>query len=808
MHPLRRLSVSWTVVCLVIAATGASAARRPAPARQEAIVQDAVAPDSPVQAAPIQAASLRGTVVDEGGGVLPGATVSIATPDGRVRATTVSDTNGDFRVTGLADGRYVVTAELPGFAPGRVADVEVGQSSAREVRIILRPASVTDAVTVTATRTATPLSQVPQSVTVVDHATLERELGVTDNLTAVLAKTVPGLGPSRETEAIFGQSLRGRDMLVLIDGVPQNFELRVGATDELSRLTSSAVDRVEVVRGASAIFGASAAGGIINIVTRQISGRPRAEVVLGTTFSAVHPGDSVDTRATLSAGGTAGVTSWFAAGAYDRTRGDFDADGNRIPQLSFDSDMRFIDAMGSAGWSWSGSRRIDVRGGLRDARLRRGFAADGGVFGVTPASAVRVPIGYGAATDQPQVPVETPFKRQVQGQAGYSDPGFAAGPLSVRLYAMTYDRRNTFADFFGGQLESDLNKQGGRVDVETRLPIGSGASLHWGADVARYGHVEPMSGGQPFVPEMRQISAAAFGQLSAAIGPRVTARAGVRFEHFRLRIDDFTTHPVYGSRDVEGGTLTYGAPTGNAGLVWNVGENVDVFASFAQGFSVTEVGRLLRDTRLPSVAVARPEAQTVNNIEVGTRARVARADLTASAYRSWSRLGTTFIINPLTGIPEILRAPERISGVEATVAVPFGRWRVGGIASVQRGSYDPDLDDVYSPLPGFRIAPVTASAYVGYVTSPWDAQVRVTTNGRRDVFDGSTNYGEGRVEPITLVDLAGRVALPGGRLSIGVANLLNRLYVPAPNQAFNTDLLYITGRGTTISLAYTVDLLR
>ena len=78
---------------------------------------------------------------------------------------------------------------------------------------------------------------------------------------------------SRESESNFGQNLRGRGMLVLLDGVPQNFELRQGALDELSRIDVSRIERIEGVRGASAASVSEAAGGIINIITK--SGVPR-----------------------------------------------------------------------------------------------------------------------------------------------------------------------------------------------------------------------------------------------------------------------------------------------------------------------------------------------------------------------------------------------------------------------------------------------------------------------------------------------------------------------------------------------------
>jgi iron complex outermembrane receptor protein len=420
---------------------------------------------------------------------------------------------------------------------------------------------------------------------------------------------------------------------------------------------------------------------------------------------------------------------------------------------------------------------------------------------------LEVPLGYGTIFDVPLVPLDVPFKREVQAQVGYRHSDVLGSAASVQAYVLDYRRRNTFSDFFGAQLEPDFDKQGVRLDVETPLGTTTWTSLHWGADAARYFHVEPMSDGQAFVPPIRQASLAGFAQLSVALGSRATARGGVRYEQFRVAIDDFVTHSVYGGTAVEGGTLTYGAPTGNAGVTWSATADVDLYGGFSQGFSITEVGRLLRDTTLPSVEAAKPEAQRVNNLEGGVRARLGRASLAAAVYRSWSELGTTFSLHPSTGLPFIIRAPERIAGAEFAVDVPLDAgWRTGGQFSVQSGEYDPDDTGAYRPLPGFRIAPPTLSGYVGLIRAGWDAQVRVSFSGERDEFPGSEEYGEGRVEPVTLVDLALQRDVANGRLSIAVANLFNRLYVPAPNQAFNSGYLYIAGRGATISATYTLSI--
>jgi iron complex outermembrane receptor protein len=745
-------------------------------------------------------------VTDRTGAALPGVTIILSPIDGGgQRAAVVTDGEGRFVLSSVAPGRYRLDAQLAGFAPGVLEAVDVPTRNGA-FEVVLQPASLHEAVTVTAARTATPLSQIPATVTLIDHDTLTRELRVTDSLPDVLAKTVPGMGPSRETEGIFGQSLRGRDMLVLVDGVPQNFELRIGATDELSRVSPFFLDRVEVVRGASAAFGASAAGGIVNLIT-QSPERRHIEASIGTSFSATHPGNSFDRRLSLGGGERRGSTSWFGAGSFNGLAGDFDADGNRIPQLFLDSETRLFDVMGRVGHELAPGQQLSVSGVFRHGRLQEAYAPDPGEFGVRPSGAVEVPLGYGTIFDVPSVPLEVPFKREFQAQVGYRQSDVLGSAASVQAYFLDYSRRNTFSDFFGAQLEPDFDKQGVRLDVETPLRTTTLTSLHWGVDAARYFHVEPMSDGQAFVPPIHQASIAGFAQLSVALGSRATARGGVRYERFRVAIDDFVTHPVYGANAVEGGTLTYGAATGNVGVTWSLTPDVDLYGGFSQGFSITEVGRLLRDTVLPSVEAAKPEAQRVNNLEAGVRTRMGRASLAAAIYRSWSELGTTFSLHPSTGLPFIIRAPERIAGAEIAVDVPLAAgWRAGGQFSLQSGEYDPDDTGAYRPLPGFRIAPPMLSGYLGLIRAGWDGQIRVSVSGERDEFPGSEEYGEGRVEPVTLVDVAVQRDVPGGRLSVAVANLFNRLYVPAPNQAFNSGYLYIAGRGATVSATYTLSL--
>jgi iron complex outermembrane receptor protein len=286
-------------------------------------------------------------------------------------------------------------------------------------------------------------------------------------------------------------------------------------------------------------------------------------------------------------------------------------------------------------------------------------------------------------------------------------------------------------------------------------------------------------------------------------------RGGVRFEDFTVDIDDFQQNPAFGGRSVRGGTLDYDATTFNIGGVVSAAEGLQVFAGFNQGFSITQVGRLLVNTLRPSVADARPEPSEVDSYEVGLRSSLRRTQLTVAGFYSTSDLGTSLVARGI-GPPEVIRAPERTYGIEATVDVqPVDAWRIGGSASWQEGEQDPDFDGSFTPLPGWRIAPVKIGGYVEHDTlARWRNRLQVTYSGNRDEFPGSTGFGEGRVEDVTLVDFVTTIRFTRGTLNVGIENLANSFYFPPINQAFNDDFNYIAGRGRTVTIDLSVPWLR
>jgi hypothetical protein len=68
---------------------------------------------------------LTGTVVDDSGAAVPGATITALETSTNTSRTTVSGDAGLFRMAALNPGRYVVTVELSGFRTLTVADINL-----------------------------------------------------------------------------------------------------------------------------------------------------------------------------------------------------------------------------------------------------------------------------------------------------------------------------------------------------------------------------------------------------------------------------------------------------------------------------------------------------------------------------------------------------------------------------------------------------------------------------------------------------------------------------------------------------------
>ncbi len=128
-----------------------------------------------------------------------------------------------------------------------------------------------DAVVVTATRTPKLLVDSPVSVEVVSGETLRK---VSQTTLARALDFIPGVVVKRSQKEGYNVQMQGFDgdrVLVLVDG--RKVVAPTGAAADLNQISVANIERIEIMRGAgSVLYGSSAMGGVINIITRQDTG--------------------------------------------------------------------------------------------------------------------------------------------------------------------------------------------------------------------------------------------------------------------------------------------------------------------------------------------------------------------------------------------------------------------------------------------------------------------------------------------------------------------------------------------------------
>jgi iron complex outermembrane receptor protein len=195
-------------------------------------------------------------------------------PDAQVRsgqASATTDQRGVARLT-LTPGHHTLNVHAVGFRPiTTVVTVPAGRET--PVQVELRGEAIRLAeMTVSSTRTGRRMSQTPIRVEVVSPEEMAEGVAMAPAGVAHLLSETNGLrvqttAPSLGGSVVRIQGLRGQYTQVLADGLP----LYGGVTGSLSLLQIPPIDlqRIEVIKGvASALYGAQALGGVVNLVSR------------------------------------------------------------------------------------------------------------------------------------------------------------------------------------------------------------------------------------------------------------------------------------------------------------------------------------------------------------------------------------------------------------------------------------------------------------------------------------------------------------------------------------------------------------
>jgi outer membrane cobalamin receptor len=472
------------------------------------------------------AATLSGLVTDPDDRVVVGANVLVATPAGNV-AHVNTNARGEFRVGSLPAGRYDVRVLVDSFQADALV-VELGPDELRDVKIQLRLSAVTESVVVSAAQVDLPSSRAVDSITVVTAADLQAQQVET---ASDALRMVPGLGITRQggrgaLTSLFPRGGSSNYTLVLVDGIRANTFVDGGF--DFGHLPVSGIERIEVVRGPqSALFGSDAIGAVVQVVTRR-GGPPYAEALFeGGTYGTE--------RVSGSTSGSRGAWSWGVGGEQGRSNGYTGLAPASGEQVSNDDD-HLLHGYGSFGWQQPNGSDVVVNANVQ--RDERGFP---GPFGSNP-------IGAFPGVDRISRGVND--RQQIGSRAGF----WWSAKIRQRVEA-SYTRLTS--DFSSPYGPSSSGTQRGEARIQEDLALspefGASAGIELLGERATSTYVTGAAG----IPvAVDRSTLGTFGEVRYAPNERLSASAGVRFEHIRRdglegSSDPFSARPMFPAQVIQ-----------------------------------------------------------------------------------------------------------------------------------------------------------------------------------------------------------------------------------------------------------------
>ncbi|MGM8938772.1 TonB-dependent receptor [Psychrobacter glaciei] len=451
-----------------------------------------------------------------------------------------------------------------------------------------------DTINVTAkARTGTALAQKISEMPAVTQVITENEIQMQatgDRTTGdILAQLIPSLGASSGSTSNYGTTMHGRPVQFLLNGVPLSSSRSLSR--ELNSIDSAQLERVEVLSGATSIYGAGAAGGLINLVTKSLVGYgPIRQTRVGVSSSRGFESDSLG----YHVGQTLGYGGERVYGRldvdYDSKGGKFDSKGNRISPDVNQTDQQDTESLsvnGSLGVELTDSQRLDLAVTYYKDEQDTDYGPDYGdglgvLFGAKPSL---------KAIDGADVENE-PYTTKTSMNLNYNNDDIAGSSLSVTGYyrdekgrfypsaksaatqaaevwqtnGLTDEKtvnKLTSAAVFVTQSEADIEVMGLRAAMQTETEIAGKKTLFsYGADFERenseqtyYGQnlnmflasngLSAQTNGLTYNggPDTTIDKWGAFVNADVDITDKWHTSAGVRYQKLKSETDAFT--PIY-----------------------------------------------------------------------------------------------------------------------------------------------------------------------------------------------------------------------------------------------------------------------
>ncbi|ECV2982742.1 TonB-dependent receptor [Salmonella enterica] len=670
-----------------------------------------------------------------------------------------------------------------------------------------------DTMVVTASRTDTEQKDSPQSVTIITKEQIEQQKQITSDTSQILSNLLPSFSPNRQKMSGSGETLRGRVPLVMIDGIPQSNPLRPTGR-EMHTIDSSMIERIEVIRGANASNGIGASGGVINIITkRPVPGSFNQHFSVDTTSPASHiEGDTMSYKTSYSLDGGGEYLDYLFAVSYEDQGLYKDANNRPVGVDNTQGDLmdsRAYDILGKVGYWLDNDQRVQLSINRYQIKNKNNYVSITGdrLNGIPTMSKKGTPEGeaphnsvwtLGATYDNSNLAGmkfnALAFYQHYEALFGATNSGTFQDP-SIAPLGKLYDQSRAYTTKYGTKLaltKDDIWEDYLKVTLGFDTLFDTSKQDLWGT-------------GRTYVPEINYTDLSPFVQLEVKPVDSLRLTGGVRYEYAKLNIDSYKTLYRNGGYNVEGGKPSFDKTLYNIGTIWTPIEPLSVFASYSEGFSVPDVGRVLRTIKQPDMRVDNflsLQPIITKNSELGFRIQKQPFDFEMSYYRSTSKLGSR--VERSGDVFVARRERTEIDGIETSLGYAVNDDHKLSLSySHMRGRYDSDKNgSLDKKLGGLNVAP---DRIIASWSANWNPELSSFIQANWAL---SQNFDDPRMDfsGYALVDAAVGYKLPRGQLNLGISNLLNKQYITYYSQsALVEPNRYFAGQGRTVTLGYRID---
>ena len=748
---------------------------------------------------------------------------------------TQTDIDGDFILKFNTLGEYKLKFSYVGYKTKNITIKLLENNNAISI-IMNEDKLVLDEVVISASRTSEKISEVPASITIVSSKTLESLTQSTTNVSEILEFSVPGLAPSTGTYSNWGQTLRGRNLLVMVDGVPQSTPLR-NAKVGLKAINPNDIARIEVIKGATAIYGNGGDGGIVNYITKKAEKNKKfgGNTMLWQTNNLAKTEDAFGGGLYQSLTGRANKLSYYVSGSFEKTGNKYDANGDVLLPTYGLGNTKTFSGLARIGYNFTETQKLSLTATHFNSRQDSPFVATLGSLNVFNAQGdYKITHGIGELPSETNPILGEPSgatATSVRLKYAVSDLFNATTSFDTDAYYQKSENIFFYSARFvgGGQTVVNSEKFGLRPNFHTSLILDApiNISFTYGADILKDKTNQGLIDGRLWVPNLDFFSYSPYFQAKIKYNNTWVLKTGIRYDNMNLSINDFSTLPydnkndgVFSdSFDITGDDLKFNSTSVNIGIRYIENDVFTPYMSYSQGFSLPDIGGTIRGAKAKSIKDIDLTAVKTNNFEFGFLSKFDHIRFEAVGFYSTSNLGLGLIFNDEKNRFEAAATPQKIFGAEASVDFRYlaGKLHFGGSYSYVEGlTHDNNDPNNLRYIGGDVVSPPKTTMYIN--VKPLDklnTSLRLVNVGNRNRFNTKEannsiftyNHREVPVKGYALLNFSTDYTLKSDlKIALAINNLLNKFYLPARSQWGSPLHTFTTageGINAKLSLAYT-----